>query len=161
MPQDVPMRHLLAPALLALVLTGCGGSGDDSDADDSPTPSATSTSAPEPVESSEPAVTPNASYGSVTDLRDAMVELGYPCPSWVQDDVLTFASSSGHCSDNDVFSVYLDAADLKSQVDALRSAGAFDEDNFGGPMLAGPNWLLNLEDIEEYREGMGGTVVAN
>lgn len=147
------MRSLTPALLLLLTLTACS-SGETGSAEPAPNEQS-ATSSP------TPAVTPNASYGSVTDLRDAVVELGYPCPNWKQDNALTNASSSGTCSNRDVFSVYLDAADLKRQISTLRSVGAFDPKTFGAPMLAGPNWLLNIEDPEQYRDALGGTIIAN
>lgn len=153
------MRSLISVLVLALALTACGNDEGDPSVNSEPASPSAST---EPTESeSSTGVTPDASYGSVTDLRDALIELGYPCPNWKQTDKLTNASSSGSCSSDDVFSVYLDAADLKRQITTLRSIGGFDEKNFGAPMLAGPNWLLNVDDADQYREALGGIIIAN
>ena len=109
---------------------------------------------PSPVMSTVPASTAPArpgparaiAYASVTDLRDAVVGAGYPCPKWElngKGDGPQLAKESGSCTDEDVFSIYANTADVTKQ--AGESVGVIE-------MLAGPNWILNLGSGQEGRD---------
>lgn len=139
--------HAAAAALGAAVIlvSGC--------APDTPSPAATTPTVSSPTPS--PSYTKDARYGSVVELRDALIAAGYKCPSWLQDDRIKLAAESGQCSDADVLSTYATQADLDEYVDGWRSLGL--EDN---PIVVGPNWVLNLpeEAIPQVRERLGGTV---
>lgn len=108
---------------------------------------------------------PLGEVGSVTQLRDAVVEAGYPCPNWTQTNAVTNAAESGTCSDKDVFCTYASQSDRDAQVsqerankDTLRNAGITP-----GSTIVGPNWMVNLSadaDIEGVHAVIGGTLIS-
>jgi hypothetical protein len=95
------------------------------------------------------------SYARVTELRDAAVKAGYPCPKWklhAIDDKPKFSMEAGQCSDDDVFSVY--ASDEARQVQVDQSTGTV-------IMVTGGNWILNIPESQRERmaAALGGEVV--
>lgn len=130
-------NHLLVSLLV--VLAGCSSSA--------PTgmPSATSTATP----------TIRETFNHVTELRDAAVNAGYPCRSWVESNKVTLAASSGTCSDSDVFSVYLSADAVQQVVTNLK--GLPGEVH----LLVGQNWVINADDehLSGLQVRLGGQIV--
>lgn len=91
-----------------------------------------------------PSPTPVESFDTVEELKDAAVAAGYECPAWEQDDELTLATESGHCSDSDVFSIY-DADSIQKGKDQelankemLMASGIESTSS-----VAGKNWIIN------------------
>jgi hypothetical protein len=104
---------------------------------------------------------PQARYGSVTELRDAAVEAGYICPSWVQDNVVVLAAESGHCSDADVFTTYASPGQLDEMVAQTKSNNQMLASATVGanPTLVGENWMIHSEGAIDIQPKMGGTIL--
>lgn len=102
-------------------------------------------------ESPEMTVVKDARYGTVSDLKDAAVAKGYVCKRWKQDDKVTLAAESGHCSGADVFATYVSEADLQKQLETFRSfAELFEEEGVEkDPVLFGLNWSINGAEAPE------------
>jgi hypothetical protein len=134
-----------AAVLLALTITGCGGDQ----------PAATVTS------SATVTMPPTAQrYPTVEALKDAAVAAGLPCSGWVQDNVVTEAAESGHCTDADVLTTYTTDADLQAAVENARSMNEMLKENKveTTPMLIGPNWIINAPTADKLAPKLGGTV---
>lgn len=133
-------------AVVAVMFTaaaGCSGEGTKVSE-----PSAATSAAP----SASPTPTIKATYGTVTELRDALVAAGYECPAWEQADQVKLAAQSGSCSDADVLSVYVGAEDRDVVVATLKEFG-------GASLLVGENWILNSPEAPAFQAKMGGVVV--
>lgn len=141
------MRLVLALALSAALLAGCGDKGG-------------AEAKPDPNESPEPAVAKE--YGAVTALRDAAIEAGYVCDAWEQDNVVALAAESGRCSDDDVFATFASEGDKQAQldtnreIDELLSESGIDPD----PTLIGPNWSIKGPHADALIDALGGTLVS-
>lgn len=145
------MRSLVAAWLMLLLALGSACSSDDAadQADDAaPAPTTSSSTAPP-----EPSVTPDARYATATELKDALVEAGYQCRRWREDNAVRTAASSGICSDADTLMVFATDADLNEQVDIYQEFDGL------GPYLIGPNWIVNAPDADQYVDELGGTVL--
>lgn len=143
------MNHIASMALVAaLALTACASPAAAPEVSSSPEVEATSAS---PTPTGPPVA---ATFPSVEALRDAVVATGYPCPNWEQHDRVTRAVQSGSCSDSDVFSIYLNEAEVSDAADALEALGG------GSTLLLGPNWLINAEEahLEGLQAGLGGAI---
>lgn len=140
------MKRIAGLAGAALLLVGCGASAESAD----PSREASQIVAPSPT----PSVVKDARYGSVTELRDALVLAGYPCPEWKQENRVELAAESGECSSADVLSTFATQTDLDQFVDNWRGLG-----DFSNPILVGPNWVLNIpeDSIDQVRPVLGGT----
>lgn len=91
-----------------------------------------------------PSPTPVESFDTVEELKDAAVAAGYDCPSWEQDDAVTLATESGHCSDSDVFSMYdADAIDKGVEQERANQQQLVDNDIDTNSSVAGKNWIIN------------------
>lgn len=131
---------LVAGAMLSLAVSGC------STADDGERP--------------EP------SFGTVTELRDALVDEGFRCPDWVQDDTVETATESGSCTggDEDKLMVFATDAHLKEQLEVMDEARAKLEE-LGlkeGVRVAGDRWLVFLWDADDAVKvagALGGKIV--
>jgi hypothetical protein len=97
-----------------LALAGCGGSGNTAGP-------VSTTAASQSVTAPAPVAVPKAKHGPVGELHEAAVAAGHRCPSWVQDNVVTLAAGSGHCSDADVFTTYASPGQLKAAVDRAKA----------------------------------------
>lgn len=100
-------------------------------------------------------------YGTVEELRQAAVAAGYLGKRWVQDDRVSLAAESGHCSGADVFATFASEGDLQAQFETTRhldevfaEAGVEDDT----PTLVGPNWSINGHQSVEVHALLGGTV---
>jgi len=91
----------------------------------------------------------------VTELRDAAVAAGYPCPSWVQTNKVEAAAESGNCSDADVFSTYATPGQLEDAVTRLKAMNGV----FKSVVLVGENWIINSDNARDLRSKMGGTIL--
>lgn len=102
-------------------------------------------------------------YGSVTELKDAAVEAGYTCSSWVVENVVALAAESGSCGDDSVLSTYASQVDLQSQLDVEKEASKLLTDNGieTTPVLVGPNWLFKAPEAVELRESLGGVLIGS
>jgi hypothetical protein len=155
-PVGVKIVVIIAIVVVGLIwLVSCGAiisaMGDDPAA--TTAQPATSASPTSPSASSGPAAA--QSYASVTELRNAVVKAGYPCPKWkrwkLKGSGLAYAKEAGACSDIDYLSIYVDASAVAKQVDT----------ETGVVLIVGPNWMLFIPD--DYRElvhaALGGKVV--
>jgi hypothetical protein len=94
---------------------------------------------------------------NVADLRDAAVNAGYACPSWVQDNKVVAAAQSGTCSGKDVFATYLSEAERDRGIANLKQfASQFD---IKLVVLVGPNWSINSDEAPKLQSTLGGTIV--
>ena len=94
-------------------------------------------------------------YATVTDLRDAAIEAGYPCPEWQQSDHVKPALSSGTCSDRDVFAVYPDSEAVQGVIDGMADYAPITY------MLHGDTWaIIGPEDaLLALQKRLGGDLV--
>lgn len=128
----------------ALMITGCSSTS----------------STPAPPDSTSPAVVKDATYGSVTDLKNAAVISGLPCPKFKMSNKLTNAAQSAECSGDAVLATYATQADLQSSAEAIPSDGH--------PIQAAecpleqpadqPNWTINAPEAAELQPMLGGVV---
>ncbi|MHA7156220.1 hypothetical protein [Arthrobacter sp. TMN-50] len=180
-------KALLGVAVLAMMLTGCGGQAEaeqeaaainavtepeSAEPSRTPTPEPTTeepTPTPEPTteeptpepttEAPEPAPPADGgTYGSVAALKDAAVAGGMDCPAWVERNHVTLAIGSGSCDDASVLAIYLNESDLSAQVDAWKQFGDLVEME----VLVGANWTVNAggagADAVALQEVMGGSL---
>jgi len=142
------MRRAAVVAFLGVLgVAGCSGGGSPEGASSAPATSAASL-----TPTTSPTQAPRATFGTVTELRDALVAAGYPCPAWEQTDVVSAAAQSGSCSDADVLSVYVGTEGRDVVVATLKELG-------GASLLVGDNWILNSPDAPALQAKMGGVVV--
>jgi hypothetical protein len=142
---------IIAAALLLIGLGYAAGSGGAG----APVSEPSTTFEGDVTEAPSQAQVEAVRYDSVEDLRDAVVEAaGYPCPDWLLRDAAKYASESGQCSDEDVFSIFASNADLESQLDL--SAGVVEN------LLVGPTWMINIpaEWVSRVQAGIGGEHIA-
>lgn len=123
-----------AVMVAALLLAGCGQQGGQGGA-------ATTSAAPTPVR-----------YASVTELKDAAVQVGYQCPNWQETNHVTVASGSGSCNDDDVFMLFSDEGQVPDTAAFLQSSGS--------TILSGPNWIINGARVGAIKDALGGTLGA-
>lgn len=152
--------RVLAAGLLAFLLVGCSAQSGPQAAvevtNEQQSPSA---------ELADEKSQTLGEVGSVAELRDAVVQAGYPCQDWTQTNVVANAAESGSCSERDVLSTYASQPDRDAQVaqerankDLLRSAGLEP-----GVTIVGPNWMANLPadaDIESIHAVLGGILIS-
>lgn len=150
------ISRLIVAGLLAVSLAACA-----SEVESQTAPEVVS----EETSPTEEEPQPLGEVGNVTQLRDAVVEAGYPCPNWTQTNFVTNAAESGTCSDKDVLSTYASQADRDAQVaqervnkDMLRAA-----EITTGSTIVGPNWMVALSadaDIEGIHAVLGGILIS-
>lgn len=130
--------------VLALTVSACG---DDRPAQKTAEAGSTKPSGP-------------VSYSTVADLVDAAIDAGYDCAQWVQDDAVTLAAESGHCSDADVFATFASEGDLQQQLETDRSMDDLLKESGiePDPTLVGPNWSISGPDAPALADALGGTV---
>lgn len=85
-----------------------------------------------------------ATYGSLTEVRDAAVAGDYVCREWRVDNHLVGAMESGRCRDYDTFAIFANEEQVQAAVRSLENEPG--ELN----LLTGPNWLIktNRSEIE-------------
>lgn len=144
------IRTAVATAAATALLAGCGSTETESE-----------TQEPAPTEASSTAPSGPAEYGSVEDLRDAAVAVGFECPKWKQTNAVTLAAESGTCSSDSVLTTYASEADLQAQLDQEKENATLmtDVGLSTEPILVGPNWLVKSPDAPDLREGLGGVVI--
>lgn len=145
------MKRLgLGVASLALVLLSACGSGDGDDGAGSSSEAA-----------EQPTRTELGKVSSVVELRDALMDAGYDCTGWTQENVVDLAAESGSCDDSDVFSTFASEGDLQAQLDISREMGDMlaDADVEANTNLVGPNWIFSAPTAGDYAEKVGGTIV--
>lgn len=131
-------------AVSALMITGCSSTS----------------STPAPPDSTSPAVVKDATYGSVTDLKNAAVISGLPCPKFKMSNKLTNAAQSAECSGDAVLATYATQADLQAQLKQYRAmATLFKQQSVPlNSLLIGPNWTINAPEAAELQPMLGGVV---
>lgn len=98
---------------------------------------------------------------SVVAVKDAAVAAGFPCPRWVQDNVVKHADQSGHCSSSDVFVWYAsDARFAKGHEQMVANQRMIEEvlHHPAEPLLVGPNWMITSQDVLGIQHALGGTI---
>lgn len=148
---------LLAVGLVVVLVIALTGD-DDGAADDDPTAQTIA----EPVEQTEPSITPDSTYGTVEELKDAAVAAGYYCKRWRPTNKVALAAESGNCSGVDVFSTYASEGDLQAQLDTEKETSAMlvEYDIDPGISLVGPNWIIHgEEEVRPLQAVLGGTIV--
>lgn len=144
------LRGVVGIAAAGIVLAGCGDAGSETQA----------TATPSEL----------GSVGTVAELKNAAVAAGYACPSWEQDNVVTLAAESGHCTDSDVFTTYLSESAREEAVRGLKQMAKDTRELFEGEdvdpaltdeevLLVGPNWIINSIEAPELQDELGGQVV--
>ena len=93
-------------------------------------------------------------YGSVEELRDAFTAAGGECPNWEPIDPGDYDASAGRCSDKVVIAVYNKPAELKDAVKRATDLAV------GTHLLVGENWLINVENPQDYVDQLGGRTVS-
>lgn len=140
-------------AVSALLLTGCGAT--DTSAGSTPSPSASATTGPTRT-TEAPVVERDATYGTVEELRDAVVLAGYECPEYAERESSTIAAESAACEDHTVLLIYSSQTGRDENLAFLKG--------FSGPsnaFLVGPNWIVNSgreSIVDEIRPELGGVV---
>lgn len=127
------MKKTVAGLLLILALTGCSST----------------------VAASTPTPTPEESYSTVAELRDAFEDAGGDCSEFEQTNNITLSAQSADCNSTTVISVYTSESNRDQVVSNV-------QDLMGDKplhLLVGKNWIINVEDPEAYVDGLGGVVV--
>lgn len=93
-------------------------------------------------------------YESVESLRDAFVDAGGDCPHWQPIDPGDYDAEAGRCSDKVVIAIYNNPSDLEDAV--KRSSGLA----VGTHLLVGENWLINVENPQDFVDALGGRTVS-
>lgn len=129
------MRRVKGIALAASVgalLAGCSGGGE-----------------------SAPSVTGAATeFSTVEELRDAYVAAGGTCEAWEEIDPGDYDATAGRCSDSVVMAVYANPDELAAAVDRSQNLAVQTH------LLVGENWLLNVDNPQDFVEALGGTTVS-
>ena len=120
-------KRLLGAAGLVLVIVGCAA---ESPAD-------------------------GGSYGSTTELRDAIVKAGWTCAEWDEHNKTETAIGSGTCDDNLVLAIYSSEADREAQVDIYKMLGEY----VSMEVLIGRNWTAHADGLDELQKSMGGSIM--
>ena len=94
------------------------------------------------------------SYGTVEELRDAFVVAGGTCDNWETIDPGDYDAVAGRCSDSVVIAVYNKPAELE---DAIKRAT---ELAVGTHLLVGENWMINIENPQDFVDELGGRTVS-
>lgn len=140
----------IVPLILigSIALTGCS-SGESQPGSESESPSAE-------VSSEAPTPLGEMSFATVTELKDALVAEGFPCPEWIETNQVKLAATSGTCDDSSVLSVYTSNS---AKEDVIQNLKSFTGD-FGGHLVVGENWILNTADNEVWAEKLGAMPVS-
>jgi len=162
------MKKIALAAAAAVLLAGCTGQAPTAETEISqqPSPSASTT---QPVDlSTWPTVPSNApqtgipravSYDSLEDLKEAIIDTGYDCSGWEQDDVVDLAAESGHCSGGDVVMIFATFSAQDEQLQFYkRWASTTGEISYS---LVGPNWVVHhsyQSSLDIIRQGIGGRI---
>lgn len=141
-------------ALTLAVVTAC-----TTEPDPEPATTAAATTAETTTEATTtPSPTPSAIkrdiYTEVVQLRDALTDAGYDCPSWEAHNRVAAAVESGSCTDNDVLSIYRDQTATLDALETLRSTGP-------ATVVMGQNWIVNTgaHNLRMVRDALGGTII--
>lgn len=104
---------------------------------------------------SVPAVTGDATeFSTVEELRDAYVAAGGTCEAWEEIDPGDYDAKAGRCSDSVVMAVYANPDELAAAVDRSQNLAVQTH------LLVGENWLLNVDNPQDYVDALGGTTVS-
>ncbi len=110
---------------------------------------------PLPAEETFPSVDtstmPKGSFADIESLRKAYVAAGGDCSDWAGSESFDDGSTSGGCSATNVIIWYGNPDDVP--VDAARLA------RVDGPLVVGPNWIVNADDAAKVAKALGGTLV--
>ncbi len=101
------------------------------------------------------------SYGTVVELRDALVTSGYPCIAWREGEASNFAGQSGACDDTVVMSTYATDTDKAKELDRIRELSHVTGGNDTSG-LVGSNWLMVFKTTQlatDVQAKLGGTLV--
>jgi hypothetical protein len=93
----------------------------------------------------------NATYGSITELRDAVEAAGYECTGWLLRPKTIYAAEMAECDLTTVLMTFATEHDKQANM-------AFFEQS-GGTLLIGPNWIVNghPSTLDEIAPELGGT----
>lgn len=103
--------------------------------------------------------TPQATYSTVEDLKEAFVKAGGECDEWDATHSVEGSAESGTCGTHTVLSTYVSQAATEDRIEETKS---FLEsvDGDWGSWLVGENWIIHGPDVHEIKEELGGTVVS-
>lgn len=102
-----------------------------------------------------PAVTGEATeFATVEDLRDAYVAAGGTCDAWEEVDPGDYDATAGRCSDSVVMAVYANPDELAAAVERSQNLAIQTH------LLVGENWMLNVENPQDFVDALGGTTVS-
>lgn len=102
------------------MLASCG-SDTDTGGGEGPTPSEVDATVDSPTPTG-PVIEKNASYGTVADLRDAVVAAGYECPEYAERETVTMASEGADCGGDTVPLVHPSESTRDANLEFLKSA---------------------------------------
>jgi hypothetical protein len=99
----------------------------------------------------DPALERNATYGSVTELRDAAEGAGYVCTGWALRLEAANAAEMADCDYTTVLMTFATEYDKQANIEYFEQTG--------GTLLIGPNWIVNGEPdaLDEIAPELGGT----
>lgn len=156
-------------------VTACGGADETPATPVAEVPITTTTTEPEaqiwgpalsPAHTAAPSPQPVRTEGaglgraaSVVAVKDAAVAAGYACPGWVQDDVVTHADESGHCSSGDVFVWYATERRFMKGHEQMLANKVMIEKTLhtpANPLLVGPNWMITSKGAPALQPQLGG-----
>jgi hypothetical protein len=104
---------------------------------------------------SVPSVTGDATeFSTVEELRDAYVAAGGTCEAWEEIDPGDYDAKAGRCSDSVVMAVYANPDELAAAVDRSKNLAVQTH------LLVGENWLLNVDNPQDFVDALGGTTVS-
>lgn len=102
-----------------------------------------------------PAATGEATeFATVEDLRDAYVAAGGTCDAWEEVDPGDYDATAGRCSDSVVMAVYANPDELTAAVERSQNLAVQTH------LLVGENWMLNVENPQDFVDALGGTTVS-
>lgn len=127
-----------------LVLTGCV------QVNAAPLSLETTEPPPPSQETTEPPAD-GGKYGSVVELRDAMVKAGLPCPRW-DEHPRTRDWMAGECSENTLIATYSSWEDLNKQMNRYRAIG----ESIEMRVLVGVNWTIDSPLADKVEDKLGG-----
>lgn len=145
-------KGIIGAALSVLLLAGCSGGGESGESTAS-----TGTAETTPLD---------REFGSLAELRVALVASGLSCPEWTQENLVAVAAESGACSDSTVLATYATQSDRDTAVSNARAMGRMMSsasiDTPAAASLFGKNWSLraHADVVAEVQKKMGGIVVA-
>lgn len=93
-------------------------------------------------------------FATVEDLRDAYVAAGGTCDAWEEVDPGDYDATAGRCSDSVVMAVYANRDELAAAVERSQNLAVQTH------LLIGENWMLNVENPQDFVDALGGTTVS-